>query len=45
MIVTAHGYFLVYSIDFEKGGECQLLRKYSLSSREEDTKSNSAYSL
>jgi autophagy-related protein 18 len=44
MVVTADGFFLVFSIDFEKGGECQLLRKHSLSSKEE-AKSTSVYSL
>lgn len=29
MVVTSDGFFLVYSIDYEKGGECQLLRKHS----------------
>lgn len=37
MVVTADGYFLVYAIDFEKGGECQLLRKHSFNSVEEGT--------
>ena len=30
MVVTAHGYFLQYSIDMEQGGECVLLKQYSL---------------
>lgn len=30
MVITAHGYFLQYSIDMEQGGECVLLKQYSL---------------
>ena len=29
-VVTADGYFSVYGIDFEIGGECVLLKQYSL---------------
>jgi autophagy-related protein 18 len=44
MVVTADGCFLVYSIDFQKGGECHLLRKHCFNSKEE-AKSTSVYSL
>ncbi|KAJ1982824.1 autophagy protein [Dimargaris verticillata] len=30
MVITAEGYFYQYSIDFEQGGECVLLKQYSL---------------
>ena len=30
MVVTSDGYFYQYSIDFENGGECMLLKQYSL---------------
>lgn len=37
MVVTSEGYFYVYNVDMEKGGECVLFKQYSLVS--EDTSS------
>lgn len=28
MVITAEGYFYVYSIDFENGGDCRLQRRF-----------------
>ena len=28
MVLTSEGYFYLYSIDLEKGGECALLKQY-----------------
>lgn len=30
MVLTSEGYFYLYSIDLEKGGECALLKQYNL---------------
>jgi len=30
MVVTSEGYFYQYNIDLEGGGECVLLKQYSL---------------
>jgi autophagy-related protein 18 len=30
MVISSEGYFYLYSIDLEKGGECSLLKQYSL---------------
>ncbi|PPR08221.1 hypothetical protein CVT24_001236 [Panaeolus cyanescens] len=30
MVISSDGYFYSYSIDLEKGGECSLLKQYSL---------------
>ncbi|KAH6906012.1 WD40 repeat-like protein [Coprinopsis sp. MPI-PUGE-AT-0042] len=30
MVISSDGYFYLYSIDLEKGGECALLKQYSL---------------
>ncbi|KAI9203747.1 WD40-repeat-containing domain protein [Polychytrium aggregatum] len=35
MVVTAAGYFYQFSLDQERGGECQLLKQYSLLDPEE----------
>ncbi|KAJ3280562.1 autophagy protein [Borealophlyctis nickersoniae] len=35
MVVTAEGYFYQYSIDLEAGGECNLLKQYSLVEEED----------
>lgn len=29
MVVTSDGYFYVYNVDMEKGGECVLLKQFS----------------
>ena len=28
MVISSDGYFYLYSIDLEKGGECALLKQY-----------------
>ena len=30
MVISSEGYFYSYSIDLEKGGECALMKQYSL---------------
>jgi autophagy-related protein 18 len=30
MVLSSDGYFYAYSIDLENGGECTLLKQYSL---------------
>jgi autophagy-related protein 18 len=30
LIVTSEGYFYQYAVDLEKGGECELIKQYSL---------------
>ena len=36
IVVTAEGYFYQYSVDTEAGGECVLLKQYSLLEGEDD---------
>jgi autophagy-related protein 18 len=36
MVVTSEGYFYQYNIDFENGGECVLLKQFSLLETNED---------
>lgn len=36
MLVTAEGFFYQFSIDLQNGGECQLLKQYSLLDGEEE---------
>ncbi|KAG1451009.1 hypothetical protein G6F56_008198 [Rhizopus delemar] len=40
MVVTSEGYFYQYNIDLENGGECVLLKQYSLLESSEDTGSD-----
>ncbi|KAE8227178.1 hypothetical protein CF319_g298 [Tilletia indica] len=37
MVVTSEGYFYQYQIDFEHGGECELMKQYSLLDSVEDS--------
>ncbi|KAJ7746646.1 WD40 repeat-like protein [Mycena metata] len=37
MVISSDGYFYAYSIDLEKGGECVLVKQYSLLESGEDT--------
>ncbi|KAL9935245.1 hypothetical protein V8E36_005593 [Tilletia maclaganii] len=37
MVVTSEGYFYQYQIDFENGGECELMKQYSLLDSVEDS--------
>lgn len=30
MVISSEGYFYAYNIDLENGGECTLMRQYSL---------------
>jgi autophagy-related protein 18 len=36
MVISSDGYFYAYSIDLEKGGECVLVKQYSLLESGED---------
>ncbi|KAK0551673.1 autophagy protein [Tilletia horrida] len=43
MVVTSEGYFYQYQIDFEHGGECELMKQYSLlNSADEDSAATAA---
>ncbi|KAG9286972.1 hypothetical protein G9A89_001210 [Geosiphon pyriformis] len=45
MVVTSEGYFYQYSIDLEIGGECVLLKQYSLLESAEDSANPSLLSM
>lgn len=45
MLVTSDGWFLLYALDTERGGECKLLRKHPFNPREDSVSSISAMSL
>jgi len=39
MVISSDGYFYAYQIDLENGGECALLKQYSLLDPGDDTSS------